>query len=284
MIEKGHSEISLKRQAALLGISRSGCYYDSVGPSEKEIQTKHRIDEIYTDWPFYGSRRITVVLQKEMVISRKTVQKYMREMGLEAIGPKPNLSKRHPEHKIYPYLLRNVTASYPNHVWGIDITYIRLEKGWMYLVAILDWYSRFVVSWCLDQSLAVDFVLESVDLALLTHKPKIWNSDQGSQFTNPEYIKRLKDKEIKISMDGRGRALDNVFTERLWRSVKYEEVYPNNYRTPREARIGLQRYLEFYNYQRPHQALSYQTPAEVYFGDQIGIQVSQLEMEDSTLF
>jgi putative transposase len=177
-----------------------------------------------------------------------------------------------------------VTASYPNHIWGIDITYIRLEEGWMYLVAILDWYSRFVVSWCLDQSLAVDFVLEAVDQALLSQKPKIWNSDQGSQFTNPEYIDRLKEKDIQISMDGRGRALDNIFTERLWRSVKYEEVYLNNYRTPREARVGLQRYLEFYNYQRPHQALSYQTPAEVYFGNQIGLQLSQLEMEDSTLF
>jgi len=138
MIEKGHPALSLKKQAELLSISRSGCYYEPVGPSEKEIETKHRIDEIYTDWPFYGSRRITAVLRKEMAVSRKTIQKYMREMGLEAIGPKPNLSKRHPEHKIYPYLLRNVTASYPNHIWGIDITYVRLETGWMYLVAILD--------------------------------------------------------------------------------------------------------------------------------------------------
>jgi putative transposase len=284
MIEKGHPEISLKRQAALLGISRSGCYYQPVSPSDKEIRTKHRINKIYTDWPFYGSRRITVILRKEMTISRKTVQKYMREMGLEAIGPKPNLSKRHPEHKIYPYLLRNVTASYPNHIWGIDITYIRLEEGWMYLTAILDWYSRFVISWSLDQSLAVDFVLEAVDQALLSYKPKIWNSDQGSQFTNPEYIDRLKDKEIQISMDGRGRALDNVFTERLWRSVKYEEVYLNNHRTPREGRIRLQKYLEYYNYQRPHQALAYQTPAEVYFDGQSGSQLSRLEMEDSTLF
>ena len=284
MIEKGYPELSLKKQAELLGISRSGCYYEPVGPSEKEIQTKHRIDEIYTSWPFYGSRRITAILRKEMSISRKTVQKYMREMGLEAIGPKPNLSKRHPEHKIYPYLLRNVTASYPNHIWGIDITYIRLEGVWMYLVAVLDWFSRFVVSWSLDQRLAVDFVLESVDQALLSQTPMIWNSDQGSQFTNPRYIERLKDKEIQVSMDGRGRALDNVFTERLWRSVKYEEVYLNNYQTPREARLGLQRYLEFYNYQRPHQALSYKTPAEVYFGDRRGIQLSRLEMEDSTLF
>jgi len=284
MIERAHPELTLKKQAELLSISRSSCYYQPVGPSEKEIHTKHRIDEIYTSWPFYGSRRIAVVLHKEMAISRKTVQKYMREMGLEAIGPKPNLSKRHSQHKIYPYLLRNVTAGHPNHIWGIDITYIRLQGGWMYLVAVLDWFSRFVVSWSLDQRLAVDFVLEAVDQALSYQTPMIWNSDQGSQFTNPRYIERLEDKDIQISMDGRGRALDNVFTERLWRSVKYEEVYLKNYQTPREARTGLQRYLEFYNYQRPHQALSYQTPAEIYFGYQNGLELSQIEMEDSTLF
>jgi len=208
----------------------------------------------------------------------------MREMGLEVIGPRPNLSKPPPQYKIYPYLLRNIAADHPNHIWGIDITYIRLQAECMYLVAVIDWYSRFVVSWVLDQSLAMDFVLEAVDQALRISQPEIWNSDQGSQFTNPQYVDRLETHGIQISMDRRSRALDNAFTERLWRSVKYEEVYLNEYQTPREARLGLQRYLEFYNYQRPHQALSYKTPAEVDFGDQRGIQISRLEMEDSTLF
>lgn len=215
MIEKKNEKISLKEQTALLSLSRSGLYYRQTGPSPKEIATKHRIDEIYTRWLFYGSRRITAVLKKEMTISRKTVQKHMREMGLEAIGPRPNLSKPHPKHKIYPYLLRNITADYPNHIWGIDITYIRHQAGWIYLVAVIDWHSRFVISWVLDQSLAVDFVLEAVDQALLMSQPKIWNSDQGSQFTNPQYIDRLEIHGIQISMDGRGRALDNAFTERL---------------------------------------------------------------------
>lgn len=284
MIEKKNEKISLKEQAALLSLSRSGLYYQQTGPSPKEIATKHKIDEIYTRWPFYGSRRITAILKKEMTISRKTVQKYMREMGLEAIGPRPNLSKPHPQHKIYPYLLRNLTADYPNHIWGIDITYIRLQAGWMYLVAVIDWHSRFVISWVLDQSLAVDFVLEAVDQALLMSQPKIWNSDQGSQFTNPQYIDRLETHDIQISMDGRGRALDNAFTERLWRSVKYEEVYLNDYQTPREARIGLTNYFEFYNYHRPHQSLQYQTPAEVYLTGENIVQLAQVEMEDSTLF
>jgi putative transposase len=219
-----------------------------------------------------------------MTISRKTVQKYMREMGLEAIGPRPNLSKPHPQHKINPYLLRNITADYPNHIWGIDITDIRLQAGWMYLVAVIDWHSRFVISWVLDQSLAVDFVLEAVDQAIIVSQPKIWNSDQGSQFTNPQYIDRLETHAIQISMDGRGRALDNAFTERLWRSVKYEEVYLNDYPTPRDARTGLTNYFEFYNYHRPHQSLQYQTPAEVYLAGKNIVQLSQVEMEDSTLF
>jgi putative transposase len=219
-----------------------------------------------------------------MTISRKTVQKYRREMGLEAIGPRPNLSKPTPKHEIYPYLLRNITADYPNHIWGIDITYIRLQAGWMYLVVVIDWHSRFVISRVLDQSFAVDFVLEAVDQALLMSQPKIWNSDQGSQFTNPQYIDRLEIHGIQISMDGRGRTLDNAFTDRLWRSVKYEEVYLNDYQTPREARIGLKNYFEFYNYHRPHQSLQYQTPAEVYFKDGNIVQLSQVEMEDSTLF
>lgn len=188
----------------------------------------------------------------------------MREMGLVAVYPGPNLSQVAPGHKIYPYLLRNVTASYPNHIWGIDITYIRLQHGWMYLVAILDWYSRYVVSWALDQTLELPFVLAAVDRALQMARPEIINSDQGSHFTSPQYLDRFLAVGAQISMDGRGRALDNIFTERLWRSVKYEEVYLNDYVIPRQARQGLTRYFDFYNNHRLHQALGYLTPADLY--------------------
>lgn len=259
-------ELSLKTQADLLGLSRSSLYYRPKGPSAEEIAIKHRIDEIYTQHPIYGSRRIQAVLSREgRSISRPTVQKYMREMGIAGIAPGPNLSKRNPEHKIYPYLLRGLIIQHPNHVWGVDITYIRLTAGWMYLVAILDWFSRYVVAWALDQTLEIPFVLQAVDQALEINKPEIWNSDQGSHFTSPQYTQRLQAAEIRISMDGRGRALDNIFTERLWRSLKYEEVYLHDYTSPRQARLGIERYLNFYNHQRPHQALDYRTPAEVYF-------------------
>ena len=265
MVEKEHPDFSLKEQADLLMLRRSGLYYQPVGPSAIEIASKHRIDEIYTDHPYYGSRRMTAVLRKEMLISRPTVQRYMREMGIMGIAPGPNLSKRNAEHKRYPYLLRGLEIKRPNQVWGIDITYIRLVGGWMYLVAILDWFSRFVLSWELDQSLEMPFVLHAVERAMAQAKPEIWNSDQGSHFTSPQYTQILLDANIQISMDGKGRALDNVFTERLWRTIKYEEVYLKAYTSPRDARQGLTQYLTFYNYERPHQSLGYQTPAEVFF-------------------
>jgi putative transposase len=265
MLEPRSLQLSLKAQSELLGLSRSSLYYYPKLPSPEEVAIKHRIDEIYTRWPFYGSRRITVVLNREEIaVSRLTVQRYMREMSISGIAPGPNTSKPAPEHKIYPYLLRHVSASYPNHVWGIDITYVRLWGGWMYLVAILDWFSRFVVAWEVDQTLELPFVLNAVDRALQQATPMIWNSDQGSHFTNQQYLDRLLSSGVQISMDGRGRAVDNIFTERLWRSVKYEEVYLNDYASPREARYGLTRYFQFYNFERPHQALGYQTPAQVY--------------------
>jgi len=265
MIEPGLPELSIRTQAELLGISRSSLYYSPLPPSPEEVAIKHRIDEIYTRWPFYGSRRITVVLnQEQLAISRPTVQRYMREMGIAGIAPGPNTSKPAPKHKIYPYLLRNIAASFPNHVWGIDITYVRLHGGWIYLVAIIDWFSRFVVAWEVDQTLELPFVLVAVDRALSLSTPTIWNSDQGSHFTSSQYLERLLAANVQISMDGRGRAADNIFTERLWRSVKYEEVYLNDYQSPREARLGLSRYFHFYNFERPHQALNYQTPAAVY--------------------
>lgn len=264
-LERDHPEISLATQAELLGVSRSSLYYQPVGPSTKEIAIKHRIDEIYTAHPFYGSRRITAQLRREGThISRPTVQRYMRQMGIAGIAPGPNLSTSHPAHEIYPYLLRNLPINRPNQVWGIDLTYIRLAGGWLYLVAILDWFSRFVISWDLDQTLEIPFVLRTVDYALEKAQPEIWNSDQGSQFTSPQYTQRLLAAGVKISMDGRGRALDNIFTERLWRTVKYEEVYLKDYASPREARTSLRQYLSFYNHERLHQSLDYQTPAEVH--------------------
>jgi len=265
LLEREASELPLVSQAELLGLSRASLYYQPVGPSAKEITIKHRIDEIYTAHPIYGSRRMTVVLGKEgWPISRPTVQGYMREMGIAGIAPGPNTSQPSPEHKVYPYLLRHLDICRPNQVWGIDITYIRLRAGWMYLVAILDWFSRFVVRWELDQTLELAFVLKAVDDALHLAQPEIWNSDQGSHFTSPQYTQKLRDAQVQISMDGRGRAMDNVFTERLWRSLKYEEVYLNEYACPRQARLGISRYLTFYNYERPHQALEYCTPAEIY--------------------
>jgi putative transposase len=218
MLEPHSLEISFKVQSELLGLRRSSLYYHPLLPSLQEVATKHRIDEIYTHWPFYGSRRVTVVLNQEgITISRPTVQSYMREMGIAGIAPGPNTSKVAPEHKIYPYLLRHVSAEYPNHIWGIDITYIRLRGGWMYLVAIIDWFSRFVVSWKLDQTLELPFVLTAVDRAITFAHPTIWNSDQGSHFTSLQYLNRLLSTGVQISMDERGRALDNIFTERLWR-------------------------------------------------------------------
>jgi putative transposase len=265
MLEPNVPELPLITQAELLSLNRSGLYYHAMPPSVEEVAIKHRIDEIYTRWPFYGSRKIVVLLnQEEILVSRPTVQHYMREMGISGIAPGPNTSKSAPEHKIYPYLLRHHHAQRPNHIWGIDITYIRLKGSWMYLVAILDWFSRFVVAWEIDQTLELPFVLTAVERALQQATPTIWNSDQGSHFTSPQYLDRLLSAGVQISMDGRGRALDNIFTERLWRSVKYEEVYLNDYQSPREARIGLSRYFAFYNFERPHQALDYRTPAVAY--------------------
>ena len=268
LIEREHPELSLTVQAGLLGLSRASLYYVPVEPSDKKIEINHRIDELYTAHPILGSRKMAAILSQEgLSISRPTAQKYMREMGIAAIAPGPSLSKRSKGHKIYPYLLRGLKIERPNQVWGIDITYIRMLKGWMYLVAILDWFSRYVVSWELDQTLEIPFVLQSLDQALEQARPEIVNSDQGSQVTSQEYIRCLKTAGVRISMDGRGRFLDNIFTERLWRTIKYEEVYLNEYLTPRETRQGLRRYLHFYNYERPHQSLDYRTPAQTYFDD-----------------
>ena len=230
-------------------------------PSPEELALKRRIDELYTAYPFYGSRKIAAVLGR----NRKLIQRHMREMGIAGICPGPNTSKAAAQHRVFPYLLRHIRADYPNHIFGIDITYIRLLRGWVYLVAVLDWFSRYVLAWELSDTLELPFVLDCAQAALTQATPTIWNSDQGSHFTSPQYTALLLAAGVQISMDGRGRARDNIFTERLWRTVKYEEVYLTEYATPRDARAGLSRYFPFYNTQRPHQALAYQTPAAVYF-------------------
>lgn len=266
LVEREHRELPLSVQTELLSLNRSSLYYRPVPPSAEEIALKHRIDAIYTATPFYGVRRVTAQLHREgWSVNHKAVARHMQEMGIAGICPGPNLSRRVHQATIYPYLLREVTASYPNHVWGLDITYIRLVHGWMYLVVVLDWYSRYIISWELNQSLHQSFVLVALDEALAQAHPVICNSDQGSHFTSQEYVGRLQAANVQISMDGKGRALDNVFTERLWRTIKYEEVYLKEYATPREARHGLSCYIQFYNQERPHQALQYLTPAEVYY-------------------
>jgi len=251
----------------LLSVSRRSLYYQPVPPPPEEVPIKHRIDELYTAHPFYGSRKLTVLLEPEFApINRKRVQRYMREMGIAGISPGPNLSKRAAEHRVYPYLLRNVTAQAPNQIWGCDITYVRLQNSWLYLVAILDWFSRYVVSWAMDDTLAIPFVLDALEQALAQATPQIWNSDQGSQFTSVQLTGRLEAAGVRISMDGKGRAYDNIFTERLWRSLKYEEIYLADYGSPRAARQGIGHYFQFYNTERPHQALNYRRPADVYYG------------------
>jgi len=226
------------------------------------------IDEIYTRCPFYGSRRITAQLNRDHydeTWNRKRVQRLMRLMGVRGVAPGPDTSKPHPENKIYPYLLRGVTINQVDHVWSTDITYIPMAKGFMYLVAVIDWYSRYVLSWTLSNTLDTTFCSDALEQALLISTPEIFNTDQGVQFTSQSFTQILLDKAIKISMDGRGRALDNIFVERLWRTVKYENIYMNDYQTVPELRHGLEQYFNFYNQARLHQSLGYQTPTEVYF-------------------
>lgn len=225
----------------------------------------HRIDELFTAYPFYGVRKMSAHLCREgSTANVKRVRRLMRKMGLEAVYPKPKLSQRHPEHTIYPYLLRELPVIRPNQVWCTDITYIRLVSGFVYLVAIMDWFSRYVLSWKVSNNLEAEFCVQALQEALSSATPEIFNSDQGSQFTSSVFTGTLKEAGVAISMDGRGRAFDNIFQERLWRSVKYEKVYLSDWHQVREAEQGLDEYFAFYNSLRPHQALSYSTPGEVY--------------------
>ena len=268
MIDPEQPELSVRRQCELLKVSRSGLYYEPEPTSPDELALMRRIDELHLKYPFYGSRKLSDVLRKEgHAANRKRIQRLMRLMGLEAMVPKPNTSEPHPEHVKYPYLLRGLAISRVNQVWATDITYIPMKAGFVYLVAIMDWYSRRVLSWRLSNTLDTSFCVDALEEAFERFgQPEIFNTDQGSQFTSDDFTTPLRDRGIAISMDGKGRCLDNVFVERLWRSVKYEEVYLHAYADVAEARAGIGRYLAFYNDERAHQALGYQTPAAFYRG------------------
>ena len=267
MIEREGCQLSVRTQCRLLGVNRSTLYYRQQGVEQSDLEVMRLLDEQYTRTPQYGVERMTAWLKRKgLVIGHNRVRRLMRLMGLEAIYPKPRLSRPGGrENRKYPYLLRGLTIERPNHVWATDITYIRLWQGFVYLVAIMDWYSRYVLSWSLSVTLDAYFCLEALRQALGIARPEIFNTDQGSQFTGDEFIGVLREAGIAISMDGRGRVFDNIFVERLWRSVKYEEVYPKDYQTVDEARQNLTGYFHFYNYERLHQSLEYRTPAEVYF-------------------
>ena len=269
MIEPEHGFLSLRRQCSLLGLHRSTYYYQPSGESDENQSLMLEIDKIYTRSPFFGSRKIAKELnrtEKWRDVDRKRVSRLMRLMGIEAIYPKPRLSKSDDAHKKYPYLLRGLAITRPNQVWSTDITYIPTAKGFVYLTAIIDWYSRYVLSWELSNSLEASFCVKALKRALsLYGRPEIFNTDQGSQFTSEDFTGLLEGQGIRISMDGKGRCLDNIFIERLWRSVKYEEVYLKEYSTLPDARTGLELYFSFYNESRLHQALGYKTPMEVYF-------------------
>jgi putative transposase len=266
MIDRRH-DLSIARQARVLGISRGSVYYLPRPVAAADLALMRRIDELHLDYPFAGSRMLQGLLRAEgHCVGRRHVATLMKKMGIEALYRRPNTSKPAPGHKIYPYLLRNLPVTRPNHVWAMDITYIAMARGFVYLAAVVDWFSRRVLSWRLSITLEADFCIEAVEEALARHgKPDIFNTDQGSQFTSVDFIKVLKDAEIAISMDGKGAWRDNVFVERLWRTIKYEEVYLHAYASVPEARAALARYLTFYNSRRPHSSLDRQTPDQAYF-------------------
>ena len=261
----------MRRQCELLGLNRSTLYYVPAEVSVETTALMKAIDRIFTKWPFYGSRKIVLELRRlGHKVNRKRVQRLMRVMGLQALVPGPHTSKPHPEHKVYPYLLRRMDITRPNQVWATDITYIPLESGWGYMIAIIDWYSRAVLAWRLSNTMTVDFCVYTLKDALHEHsKPEIFNSDQGAQFTSPDFTGVLQSEGVAISMDGKGRAIDNIFVERLWRSLKYEDVYLRDYATLADAQAGIANWIRFYNEQRPHQALGNRSPMAVYRGRQI---------------
>ena len=266
-IDSGHSKIAIYRQCELLGLSRSSLYYKPCGDSQYNENLMTLIDEQYIETPFYGIDKMTEWLRRMgHYVNHKRIRRLMCQMGLEAVYPRRNRSLSIPDkqHKIYPYLLRDVQVIRPDQVWSTDITYIRMYRGWLYLVAVIDWFSRYVLAWEISIKLESQFAVSALKEALSLGKPEIFNTDQGSQFTSIDFTKVLLDAGVQISMDGKGRVFDNIFIERLWRTVKVEEVYLHDYQTVTEARYNLSRYFELYNNRRLHQALGYRTPAEVY--------------------
>lgn len=264
-MEWDHEDLSIRRQCELLGLNRSTLYYRGIGESEENLRLMRLIDEQYMRRPYFGSRRMTDwLVSQNYDVNRKRVQRLMRQMGLEAIYPKRHLSQGCPQHQVYPYLLRNVRVTRPDQVWCTDITYVGMTHGFMYLTAIMDWYSRYVIAWRLSNSLDAGFCVEALEEALSWRQPEIFNSDQGVQFTSQAFTSRLEARGVAISMDGRGRVFDNIFIERLWRTVKYEDLYLHDYETVPALRRGLTDYWTFYCYERRHQALGRRTPWEVY--------------------
>ena len=284
-IDKKDKEYSVRKQCEVLGINRAALYYEARKLSQRDQAMIQLIDEEYTKHPFYGARRMGLFLkEKGYLVGRKHVGTLMRKMGIEAVYPKPNLSKKHPEHKTYPYLLRGLEITKPNQVWSTDITYIRMKEGFAYLVAIMDWHSRSVLSWRLSNTLEADFCVEALEEAFAKYgKPEIFNTDQGSQFTSEKFISKLVDKRVSISMDGRGRAYDNIFIERLWRTVKYEDIYLKGYGNMKETREGLKEYFEFYNEERPHQSLGNKTPGEIYRKEEKAASISIKEYKSAKI-
>jgi putative transposase len=272
LIDQQSQQITQERQCELLNLCRSSLYYRPRPASlqrqcqqEEDWQIMRLLDEQYTQTPFYGSRRIAVWLREQGYrVNRKRIRRLMHALGLQAVYPRPRLSVPHPEHRVYPYLLRGLKVTRVNQVWSSDITYVRLQRGYVYLVAVMDWFSRLVIEWELSITLDSSFCQEVLRRSLENGCPEIFNTDQGSQFTCSGFSSLLQQAQVRISMDGRGRALDNIFIERLWRSVKQEEVYLKEYQSPQDAALNLARYFRFYNEERPHQSLNYRTPASVY--------------------
>ena len=268
MVEVTHPHLSVRRQCELLGLNRSTLYYQSARESCLNLELMRLIDEQYMRTPFYGWRRMTAWLRRQgYEINGKRTRRLMGKMGIEAIYPKPSTSQPGKGHKIYPYLLRGLDITHRHQVWSADITYIPLSGGFMYLAAVIDWFTRYVLAWQLSNTLDGHFCLDVLNLALTQGKPTIFNTDQGAQFTASAFTSILSDAGVRISMDGKGRALDNIFIERLWRAVKYEEVYLNAYESVSDLTVALERYFHFYNHERLHQSLRYRTPVEVHFGD-----------------
>ena len=267
LVDRRHRHLSIVRQCQMLGVSRSSIYYRAKGTSQQDLSLMRELDRQYLETPFYGSRRMRASLERQgMPVSRKRVQRFMRLMGLRAIYRQPRTSQPAPERRVYPYLLRDLVITRPNQVWAADITYLPMTRGFLYLVAIMDWRSRYVLAWRLSNTLETGFCAEALGEALNQGTPQVFNTDQGSQFTSREFTQLLREHSVRISMDGRGRYQDNIFVERLWRTVKYEEVYLKAYANGLEAHRGLREYFRFYNERRPHQALGYRTPAEVFYG------------------